>query len=189
MSSEAITASTFIREYTRELHNKNAAIFAGAGLSMDSGYVDWPGLLRELIQDLGLDPEKEHDLVTLAQYHCNQAGGSKTRLTQAIFTHFAPTRTPTKNHQILARLPIYTYWTTNYVSVVFWPSVQGEDGEVKLFLWWCSAEEELVWKMAWSLPVIDPASADTGLWKRSGGWSRRRYPLRHRSPYWPVSMV
>ena len=46
MSSEAITASTFIREYTRELHNKNAAIFAGAGLSMDSGYVDWPGLLR-----------------------------------------------------------------------------------------------------------------------------------------------
>ena len=64
MSSEAITASTFIREYTRELHNKNAAIFAGAGLSMDSGYVDWPGLLRELIQDLGLDPEKEHDLVS-----------------------------------------------------------------------------------------------------------------------------
>jgi NAD-dependent SIR2 family protein deacetylase len=118
MSSEAITASTFIREYTRELHNKNAAIFAGAGLSMDSGYVDWPGLLRELIQDLGLDPEKEHDLVTLAQYHCNQAGGSKTRLTQAIFTHFAPTRTPTKNHQILARLPIYTYWTTNYDKLI-----------------------------------------------------------------------
>ena len=118
MSSEAITASTFIREYTRELHNKNATIFAGAGLSMDSGYVDWPGLLRELIQDLGLDPEKEHDLVTLAQYHCNQAGGSKTRLTQAIFTHFAPTRTPTKNHQILARLPIYTYWTTNYDKLI-----------------------------------------------------------------------
>jgi hypothetical protein len=118
MSSEAITASTFIREYTRELHNKNAAIFAGAGLSMASGYVDWPGLLKELIQDLGLDPEREHDLVTLAQYHCNQAGGSKTKLTQAIFNHFAPTKTPTKNHQILARLPIYTYWTTNYDKLI-----------------------------------------------------------------------
>jgi hypothetical protein len=118
MSSEAISASTFIREYTRELHNMNAAIFAGAGLSMASGYVDWPGLLKELIQDLGLDPEKEHDLVTLAQYHCNQAGGSKTRLTQAIFNHFAPTRTPTKNHRILASLPVYTYWTTNYDKLI-----------------------------------------------------------------------
>lgn len=118
MSTEAIAATTFIREFTRELHNKNAAVFAGAGLSVASGYVDWPGLLRELIQDLGLDPDKEHDLVTIAQYHCNQAGGSKTRLTQAIFNHFAPTKTPTRNHQILARLPIYTYWTTNYDRLI-----------------------------------------------------------------------
>ena len=118
MSAEALSAATFIREYTRELHNNNAAIFAGAGLSMASGYVDWHGLLRELIQDLGLDPEKEHDLVTVAQYHCNQAGGSKTSLTQAIFNHFAPTKTPTPNHRILARLPIYTYWTTNYDKLI-----------------------------------------------------------------------
>jgi hypothetical protein len=118
MSAEAIAAATFIREYTRELHNNNAAVFAGAGLSMASGYVDWPGLLEELIQDLGLDPAKEHDLVTVTQYHCNKAGGSKTRLTQAIFNHFAPTKTPTPNHQILARLPIYTYWTTNYDKLI-----------------------------------------------------------------------
>jgi len=118
MSAEAISAANFIREYTRELHNNNAAVFAGAGLSVASGYVDWTDLLRELIQDLGLDPEKEHDLITVAQYHCNQAGGSKTRLTQAIFNHFAPTKTPTRNHQILARLPIYTYWTTNYDKLI-----------------------------------------------------------------------
>jgi Sir2- and TIR-associating SLOG family/SIR2-like domain len=118
MSTEAISDATFIQEYTRELHEKNAAVFAGAGLSMESGYVDWRGLLREIIQDLGLDPDKEHDLVTLAQYHCNQAGGSKTRLTQAIFTHFGTTRTPSQNHRILARLPIHTYWTTNYDKLI-----------------------------------------------------------------------
>lgn len=118
MSTEAIAATTFIREYTRELHNKNAAVFAGAGLSMTSGYVDWKALLREIIQDLGLDPDKEHDLVTLAQYHCNQAGGSKTRLTQAIFNQFSPTKTPTQSHRILARLPIHTYWTTNYDKLI-----------------------------------------------------------------------
>ncbi len=118
MSAEAISEAIFIREYTRELHNKNAAVFAGAGLSMDSGYVDWKGLLRNIIQDLGLDPDKEHDLVTLAQYHCNQAGGSKTSLTQAIFDHFKPTKTPTPNHRLLASLPIYTYWTTNYDKLI-----------------------------------------------------------------------
>ena len=118
MSADAMPSTTFIREYTRELHNNNAAVFAGAGLSVASGYVDWPGLLKELIQDLGLDPEKEHDLVTVAQYHCNQAGGSKTHLTQAIFNHFAPTKRPTINHHILASLPIYTYWTTNYDKLI-----------------------------------------------------------------------
>jgi hypothetical protein len=114
MSDDAISAANFIREFTRELRNKNAAVFAGAGLSTASGYVDWKGLLKEIIQDLGLDPDKEHDLVTLAQYHCNKAGGSKAQLTQAIFNHFAPTKNPTESHRILARLPIQTYWTTNY---------------------------------------------------------------------------
>ena len=118
MSDEAISEVNFVREFTRELHNKNAAVFAGAGLSMASGYVDWKGLLREIIQDLHLDPDKEHDLVTLAQYHCNQAGGSKTRLTQTILNHFATTKAPTQNHKILARLPIHTYWTTNYDKLI-----------------------------------------------------------------------
>ncbi len=118
MSTEAISESAFIREFTRELHNRNAAVFAGAGLSMASGYVDWKGLLKDVITDLGLDPDEEDDLVTLAQYHCNQAGGNKARLTQVIFDYFAQTRAPTRNHAILARLPIYTYWTTNYDKLI-----------------------------------------------------------------------
>ena len=118
MSTDAISEAVLIREYVRELHNKNAAIFAGAGLSMGSGYVDWRGLLRQLVHDLGLDVDKEHDLVTVAQYHCNQAGGSKTALTQAVFDYFKPTKNPTPNHRILASLPIYTYWTTNYDKLI-----------------------------------------------------------------------
>lgn len=117
MSAEAISSNTFIREYTRELHNKNAAIFAGAGLSMDSGYVDWKGLLSEFIVDLNLDPEIETDLVTVAQFHVNQVGG-KGALTQRIFDEFAKTKEPTENHKILSRLPIQTYWTTNYDKLI-----------------------------------------------------------------------
>ncbi|MEI6391057.1 MAG: hypothetical protein WCT12_08125 [Verrucomicrobiota bacterium] len=49
MSTEAISESTFLREFTRELHNRNAAVFAGAGLSMASGYIDWKELLKDVI--------------------------------------------------------------------------------------------------------------------------------------------
>jgi hypothetical protein len=114
MSDDAISEAIFLREFTRELRNKNAAVFAGAGLSAASGYVDWRTLLKEIVEDLGLDPKREHDLVTLAQYHCNKAGGNRAQLTQTIFDRFSPTKTPTESHRILARLPIQTYWTTNY---------------------------------------------------------------------------
>ena len=85
---------------------------------MSSGYVDWNGLLKNVVRDLGLDPDKEHDLVTLAQYHCNQAKGNKARLTQIIFDNFSAIKTPTANHRILAALPIHTYWTTNYDKLI-----------------------------------------------------------------------
>lgn len=113
MSSGAIAEGILVREFTRELHNHNAAVFVGAGLSMSAGYVDWKGLLREITMDLKLDPEQESDLVTIAQYHCNNAGG-RGRLSQVIFDKFRETKKPMRNHEILARLPLQTYWTTNY---------------------------------------------------------------------------
>jgi hypothetical protein len=117
MSNEAISENILIREYTKELHSRNAAIFIGAGLSVGAGYVDWHGLLSELIVDLGLDPKDEQDLITVAQYHCNQSGG-RGALTKLIFDKFSELRTPTQNHDLLASLPINTYWTTNYDRLI-----------------------------------------------------------------------
>lgn len=85
---------------------------------MPTGYVDWKGLLRNVIQDLSLDPDLENDLVTVAQYYCNRAGGNRSQLSQTIFDHFSQTREPTENHKILARLPVQTYWTTNYDKLI-----------------------------------------------------------------------
>jgi len=75
MSTEAISEEQFLREFTKELHNRNAAAFVGAGFSISSGYVDWGNLLENVFKDLGLDPKKEHDLVSVAQYSVNKAGG------------------------------------------------------------------------------------------------------------------
>ena len=46
MITESISESIFIRDFIHELHNRNVAVFAGAGLSKDTGYADWKGLLR-----------------------------------------------------------------------------------------------------------------------------------------------
>jgi hypothetical protein len=69
-----ISKERFVRQYTRAIREGNAAIFAGAGLSRTSGYVDWKNLLKPLAEELGLDVNKEHDLLSIAQYYRNEAG-------------------------------------------------------------------------------------------------------------------
>ena len=118
MSNEAISKEQFLREFTKELHNRNVAAFIGAGFSMSTGYVDWKTLLKHVIDDLDLDSEKEHDLVSVAQYYVNKSGSNKNALTRTILHNFGVAKTPTKGHEILAGLPIHTYWTTNYDRLI-----------------------------------------------------------------------
>ena len=59
--------SSFIDRYVKEIPNYTAAMFIGAGFSMNAGYVDWKNLLSGIAEDLGLDIEKETDLISLAQ--------------------------------------------------------------------------------------------------------------------------
>lgn len=118
MSAESIPEDQFVREFTKELHSRNAAAFIGAGFSMSAGYVNWHELLKGVITDLGLDPEKEHDLVSVAQYSVNKAGGNKNPLTRTILHNMGVVKKPTKGHEILASLPIHTFWTTNYDKLI-----------------------------------------------------------------------
>jgi hypothetical protein len=74
----------FLAAYLKELAENNAAVFVGAGLSKAAGYVDWPGLLKPIATELGLDVTKEPNLVTLAQYHLNRNSGNRYRLNQLL---------------------------------------------------------------------------------------------------------
>jgi len=104
------------RVLIKELRNKNLAIFAGAGLSRGSGFVDWKGLLKEIAEELNLKIEREDDLVSLAQYHIN-ANGRQT-INELIVEEFQKNAVKNENMNILSRLPITTYWTTNYDSII-----------------------------------------------------------------------
>ena len=109
--------NSFIDDYIKCIKEGSAAIFAGAGLSVASGYVDWKELLRNPAKRIGLDVNKETDLVALAQYIYNK-DGSKQPMAELIRNNFVSCNNINENHEILAKLPIKTYWTTNYDSLI-----------------------------------------------------------------------
>lgn len=109
---------TFIKNFSKEVKESNAAIFAGAGLSVAAGFVDWKTLLRPVTEELRLKVDQEDNLVSIAQYHCNEKSGNRSRLNQLLIDEFSRSAVITENHRILARLPISTYWTTNYDKLI-----------------------------------------------------------------------
>jgi uncharacterized protein YggL (DUF469 family) len=48
-------AEQFVETFVKELEEENVAIFAGAGLSVAAGYVDWKKLLQPIARELDLD--------------------------------------------------------------------------------------------------------------------------------------
>jgi hypothetical protein len=107
----------FVNTYVEALQDQNAALFAGAGLSIPAGVVDWKELMRSIAEDIGLDVDKEHDLITVAQFHVNERGG-RHRINQTLVYEFSSRASLTDNHAILASLPIRTFWTTNYDTLI-----------------------------------------------------------------------
>lgn len=105
----------FYTQYLKALYEGEAAIFAGAGLSRSAGFVDWKGLIREVAEDLGLDVDKESDLVALAQYHHNDRN-NRTWLNQKLIEEFTQDAALTENHRLIANLPVHTIWTTSVFS-------------------------------------------------------------------------
>lgn len=108
----------FLADLSKELAENNVAIFAGAGMSAGSGFVNWAELLRPIASELGLDVDRENDLVAVAQFHCNDNANNRSQLNQRLIEEFSRESEETDNHKILSRLPIHTYWTTNYDKII-----------------------------------------------------------------------
>lgn len=90
------------------------SVFTGAGLSIESGYVDWKRLLEPIRKQMRLDANM--DLTELAQYYKNQYG--RQGLNDVVFNEFAKMPKSNDNVSWLAKLPIKEFWTTNYDDVL-----------------------------------------------------------------------
>jgi hypothetical protein len=113
----AVKKEVLIREYAKAIQEGNAAVFGGAGLSRPSGFVDWKELLRPLASDIDLDVDKENDLLSVAQF-CRNRSGNRNEINQSIIDAFSNDVQTNENIRIISRLPIFTYWTTNYDNLL-----------------------------------------------------------------------
>ena len=109
----AIDRKALLSNFQREMDSDTVALFLGAGMSHASGFVDWKGLMGEVAEELGLDINRETDLIALAQYHKNRRK-SRHKINQLLVTEFTKDAVLTENHRLIASLPISTVWTTNY---------------------------------------------------------------------------
>lgn len=111
---EANTKIYYLDRMVEEIQRGHFCVFAGAGLSAASGYVDWKTLLEPMGKQLGLNMNM--DLTLLAQYYENEF--TRDELNNRILNEFAKIPKSNKNMEILASMPIQRYWTTNYDSVI-----------------------------------------------------------------------
>ncbi|WP_428979663.1 SIR2 family protein [Ezakiella coagulans] len=111
-----VSKKDLIREIEKAIKSDELGAFIGAGLSIPAGFSSWKELLREPAEEIGLDVEKENDLVNLAQYYSNSK--NRTSIDDLIKERFSQLAKPTENHKLLSQLPISTFWTTNYDKLI-----------------------------------------------------------------------
>ena len=99
----------FISDFSAAMLENNAAIFAGAGLSVPSGYVNWKELLRQFSDSIGLNIDKEYDLISVAQYYKNSAQ-SKNQISQKLIQEFTKDSKDNNLLTLLTSMPIETFW-------------------------------------------------------------------------------
>lgn len=107
----------FIKTISNLIKNKNLSLFLGAGVSIGSGFLNWKELMSDIAEDLGLDIDKEDDMISIAQYHLNKMK-NRNKLNQKIMDVFSKKSKDNKVASLLCELPIESIWTTNYDKVI-----------------------------------------------------------------------
>lgn len=111
-----IDRQQILAKLSQALNSGELSVFVGAGISKGAGYFDWKELLKEEAKNIKLDIEKERDLPEVAQYICNAK--NRATIDNLINEAFPSNLRPNVNHVLLAKLPIDTFWTTNYDKLI-----------------------------------------------------------------------
>ena len=101
-----VNIDEFVNEYVDSLRCGEAGLFVGAGLSLASGMPSWKKLLQKPAESIGMNVDKEEDLVTLAQYYVNESHDARTKINTELKSQFGCLSKTNDNQKIIAQLPI-----------------------------------------------------------------------------------
>ena len=104
----------YLDQISKQMKLGDVCVFAGAGLSVASGYVDWKKLLEPISKQLRLNTNI--DLTEIAQYYKNKY--ERKGLNSLVFSEFDKVPKNNENANWLAKMPISEYWTTNYDDII-----------------------------------------------------------------------
>ena len=96
------------------LEDKSLSVFLGSGMSRDASGLDWKTLVEPYISLL---PGNDTDLIKGLQYYVTQNDINVLSFKSEIAKKFLGLKYDIR-HEILARLPIRNYWTTNFDTLI-----------------------------------------------------------------------
>lgn len=103
-----------INQLTNLLEHKKLSVFLGSGMSYDACGLDWKTLVEPYIVQL---PGNDNDPIKGLQYYVTQNGISEIDFKKEIAAKFLNLKYDIR-HELLAKLPIRNYWTTNFDTLI-----------------------------------------------------------------------
>lgn len=100
------------------LRDGSGAYFLGSGISAESGFPDWMGLIQPLVAQLGITLQADDDLTAMAQYVVNHHSGQRGPLIGAITRALRTSGTTNRYHKAIRQTNISTIWTTNFDTLI-----------------------------------------------------------------------
>ena len=103
-----------INEIVHRLEEKTLSVFLGAGMSYDACCLDWTTLIKPYAEQLDTEVK---DPIDALQYYQTSKGVEPVALKKEISDNFLGLKGDIR-HQILSKLPIRNYWTTNFDTIM-----------------------------------------------------------------------
>ena len=111
-----ISREDLVRQFGAIIERGHAALFVGAGMSLNAGLPNWSALMRQPRREAAV-PTQVTDLPLVAEYYTHEVAGGPDRLKAHVLrvtAEKARAVRPTRSHRLLSDLPITETWTTNY---------------------------------------------------------------------------
>lgn len=112
-----IERNEFVKKYAEKCKNNSAAIFLGAGMSVDAGLPSWKDLFAPLADELDINIDNTHyQIYDIAQFYANRFGTNE--LYKKIGKEINRILISSKTLDQLSLMQCNSIWTTNFDRVL-----------------------------------------------------------------------